>query len=159
MASDRPRIGPVDPSALQGLYHAAFPDEDLAPLVTALASEPATIHLTRGTPIVAHAALTRCEIGDDTGYLLGPVAVAPDAQGQGHGRALIEAAIAEANGARVMVLGDPAFYTKFGFSEDRAVAPPYPLPAAWRAAWQGTGRPVAGVLTVPAPWRDPALWS
>ncbi|MFO6463115.1 GNAT family N-acetyltransferase [Jannaschia sp. KMU-145] len=144
---------------MQGLYHAAFPDEDLAPLVAALAAEPTSQHLTLGGPIVAHAALTRCEVGDDSAYLLGPVAVAPEAQGQGHGRALIEAAIAEADGARVMVLGDPALYGKFGFSEDRAVAPPYPLPDAWRAAWQGTGRPVAGVLRVPAPWRDPALWS
>jgi len=43
------------------------------------------------------------------------------------------------------------------------VTPPYPLPEAWRDAWQSLALEAAapvrsGVLTVPAPWRQPALW-
>jgi putative acetyltransferase len=66
--------------------------------------------------------------------------------------------------ARALVLGDPAYYGRFGFAPDRAIAPPYELPAAWQDAWQSLALdddapPLAGTLTVPPPWRHPALWS
>jgi putative acetyltransferase len=62
------------------------------------------------------------------------------------------------------VLGDPAYYARFGFRPERGVAPPFPIPEAWAEAWQGLAlAPDApapqGRLTVPAPWADPALWA
>jgi hypothetical protein len=38
------------------------------------------------------------------------------------------------------------------------------VPEAWHAAWQAlalcdVAPPLAGVLDVPSPWRDPALWA
>ena len=64
----------------------------------------------------------------------------------------------------VCVLGDPAYYGRFGFEPDDRVAPPYPLPQEWRSAWQslslcGNDRPARGTLSVPPPWRQPALWA
>ena len=64
---------------------------------------------------------------------------------------------------RIFVLGDPAYYRRFGFEPERRIAPPYELPEAWADAWRstaiGSGPPLApGALRVPPPWADPALW-
>lgn len=60
--------------------------------------------------------------GDRPALLLGPVAVACDRQGQGIGAALMTAAIDAArmggHGAIVLV-GDAAYYGRFGFSADK----------------------------------------
>lgn len=58
-------------------------------------------------------------------YGLGPLAVAPQDQGHGVGSALIRAALVElraagANGC--VVLGEPAYYTRFGFARDHALS-------------------------------------
>lgn len=63
----------------------------------------------------------------------------------------------------MLVLGDPAYYGRFGFSQENNILPPYPLPAAWASAWQSKSlidgaATVEGPLTVPEPWQDPALW-
>jgi len=72
--------------------------------------------------LVGHIALSQAGIGEDSSgwYALGPVAVLPDFQARGVGRALIEAGLAElrtraANGC--VLVGDPAFYTRFGFTQ------------------------------------------
>ena len=60
------------------------------------------------------------EVGDASSgwFLVGPLAVLPEHQGKGIGRALIEASldILRSRDARGCVLvGDPAFYRRFGF--------------------------------------------
>jgi predicted N-acetyltransferase YhbS len=64
--------------------------------------------------------------------LLGPLAVEPGLQGQGHGKALMRhgLATAAADGHRIVVLvGDPGYYEPFGFTRDltRALAMPGPV--------------------------------
>lgn len=70
---------------------------------------------------VGHIAFSKASVGEasEGWYLLGPVAVLPERQGQGIGRELIETGLAElrSRGAAGCVLvGDPAFYQRFGFS-------------------------------------------
>ncbi|MGF6393754.1 GNAT family N-acetyltransferase [Pseudomonas plecoglossicida] len=51
-------------------------------------------------------------------YGLGPIAVAPDRQGQGIGAALMRSALAgmrERAAEGIVLLGDPAYYQRFGF--------------------------------------------
>lgn len=77
--------------------------------------------------IVGHVALSRVTISDGAvdWYGLGPISVEPARQRQGIGRALMEAALAELRriGASGCVLvGDPAFYTRFGFANDPALS-------------------------------------
>jgi putative acetyltransferase len=70
--------------------------------------------------VVAHIAYSAASIGDSSSgwFLVGPVAVHPDHQGKGIGRALIEASLdtMRSRAARGCVLvGDPDFYRRFGF--------------------------------------------
>lgn len=72
--------------------------------------------------VVGHIAFSAAGIGDaSTGwFLLGPVAVQPARQGEGIGRALIEAGLdaLRSRGAHGCVLvGDPDFYSRFGFRQ------------------------------------------
>ncbi|WP_338241824.1 GNAT family N-acetyltransferase [Aurantiacibacter hainanensis] len=62
----------------------------------------------------------RLSNGDDGWMVIGPIAVQPSRQGEGIGRALIEAgeAALKARGVRgITVLGDPALYSRFGFRQ------------------------------------------
>jgi predicted N-acetyltransferase YhbS len=72
-----------------------------------------------GTRMVAAVRFTEtCIGGADRALLLGPLAVAPDFAGNGHGRALVAEAIAaaKADGVRLVVLvGDEPYYGRFGF--------------------------------------------
>jgi putative acetyltransferase len=153
------------------LYPQAFPDEDLVPLVEALSRDAAaalSLVACIERRIIGHVFLTRCRIatsGVDVA-LLGPLAVAPASQRQGVGSALVQAGLARATKegtALVCVLGDPQYYRRFGFKPERSLKPPYPMPAEWAEAWQSLrlrgGRELdEGVLVVPAPWQDRALW-
>lgn len=71
--------------------------------------------------VVGHVAFSPGGIGESVSgwYVLGPVAVLPAYQGEGIGRALVAAGLEalRSRGARGCVLvGDPAFYTRFGFA-------------------------------------------
>jgi len=163
---------PGDLTAIEALYPDAFPDEDLLPLVRELLREPDVVLSLVGIiggSLVGHIAFTMCGIddGDDGAVLLGPLAVAPARQRRGIGGALVRGGLGqlERSGAtHVCVLGDPAYYGRFGFQPDGRVMPPYPLPDEWRGAWQvislgDAAPPGLGTLTVPSPWRRPALWA
>ena len=69
--------------------------------------------------------------GTPSWYGLGPVSVTPELQGEGIGSTLIRRGISElgATGAGgIVLLGDPAYYSRFGFAHDPALA--YPGPPA-----------------------------
>lgn len=163
---------PGDRAAIEALYPAAFPDEDLLPLVRALLDRaPGVLSLVAvvGQSVAGHGLFTPCGVAGsgERIALLGPLAVAPARQGQGVGSAIVRAGIARLERAglgHVCVLGDPAYYARFGFAPETRLAPPYPLPEDWRGAWQSlplgqAGPPRRGRLRVPEPWRRPALWA
>ncbi len=166
--------GPADGSALTALYPAAFPEENLLCVVAALLEpgQPAlSLVAVRDGAVAGHVIFTACEIegsddGDNKIALLAPLAVAPAHQWKGIGRALVEAGmerLRDTQIAVVCVLGDPGYYGRLGFAPETAIAPPYPLPAAWRDAWQSRtlidkAQAPRGRLLVPFPWQDPALW-
>jgi putative acetyltransferase len=79
--------------------------------------------------VVGHIAFSAATIGgSSTGwYLLGPVAVQPARQGQGIGRALVEtglAALRSRGACGCVLVGDPAFYGRFGFRQYAGVSWP-----------------------------------
>lgn len=157
--------------ALRTLYAAAFPGEDLFPLVDALLAEgqPAVLSLAAfvGDDLAGHVLFTRGSVAGHHGQvaLLGPLGVVPSRQKQGIGKALIGDGLERLarDGVRqVHVLGDPAYYGRIGFAAHAGVAPPFPLPGHWAPAWQmrtlRDAAPATGTLSLPDPWMDPALW-
>lgn len=73
--------------------------------------------------------------------LLAPLAVVPQDQGKGIGSRLVEDGLAELRRTGVelvFVLGDPAFYGRFGFEPaiPRELAAPFMLPDAYLEAWR-----------------------
>lgn len=162
---------PADTAQILALYPQAFPDEDLRPVVSALLKEGSQV-LSLATfdrdALIAHVLFSLCttEGQYQTGALLGPLGVIPPRQRQGLGNALVRNGLdrLEKSGvSQVFVLGDPAYYQRFGFSPERHVLTPYPLPAEYGDAWQSmplaTRAPLlAGRLSLPEPWMDAALW-
>ncbi len=160
-----------DIAQVLALYPQAFPEEDLRPVVSGLLAQgPEVLSLAGfdGDSLVAHVLFTICgtEERDQTGALLGPLGVIPLLQRQGVGGSLVRAGLErlEKRGAKqVFVLGDPAYYQRFGFLPERQVLTPYPIPEEWVDAWQSM--PLAarapldvGRLLLPEPWMEPALW-
>ncbi len=116
---------PADHSAVRAVVEAAFGQPVEADLVEALrASGDAVFDLVAEADgsVVGHILLSKLQapvrcLG------LAPVSVAPDRQGRGIGAALIREALArakEASWAAVFLLGDPAYYSRFGFAVEAA---------------------------------------
>jgi putative acetyltransferase len=161
--------GADDLAGIEPLYADAFPDEELRPLVRALLQDtPGVLSLVaaEGAALIGHVAFTSCCVKGETVSLLGPLAVTPAWQRRGVGSALVRAGLERLRSSgisQVFVLGDPAYYRRFGFAAERAVVPPCPIPKDWQDAWQSfslkdAAPKLRGTLTVPPAWNDPALW-
>ena len=163
---------PSDATGIEQLYVDAFPDEDLLPLVRELLDlRQSAISLVgiREKVIVGHISFTFCHVegGKDKVALLAPLAVTPTLHIQGIGSALVQTGFKQMGNSKIgyiFVLGDPAYYSRFGFKAEDKVTTPYPLPTEWRGAWQSlklcdAEAPYEGRLSVPEPWRQIALWT
>jgi putative acetyltransferase len=161
-----------DLHAIEALYLAAFPEEDLLPLVRDLLKcqhEVLSLIGTVGASLIAHVIFTKCAVEGlrSDVALLGPLAVAPDWQRKGAGSRIVRHGLQQLqhDGVnQVFVLGNPAYYSRFGFSMESCVVAPYPLPAEWGAAWQsitldGVVASASGTLSLPKPWLRKKLWS
>ena len=127
---------PIDRSAIEALYLAAFPDEDLLLIVRALFVSESRLLLLAGmidAVLVSHVVFTYCEIDthENIAALLGALVVSPDHQREGIGSALIYKGFQKLRNTgvrQVYVLGDPVLYGGFGFEPYNTVEPPYELP-------------------------------
>jgi putative acetyltransferase len=127
-------------------------DEGWIPALSLVATDPPD-------EVVGHVVCTRAEIEDQPVLGLGPLAVRPDRQRQGVGKALMHAVLGAAEALDeplVALLGDPAYYRRFGFlaSEQYGIAPPEP---SWGHHFQvrllSADQPPAGVFTYAQPFR------
>lgn len=97
-----------------------------------LPAEGLALTAERDGVVVATVRLWHVEAGGKAALLLGPLAVSPDLQGEGIGRAMMREVIWRAacrgHGA-VLLVGDAAYYERFGFSGDltRDLAMPGPV--------------------------------
>lgn len=97
--------------------------------------------------IVGHVAFSPVDISNGAlgWYGLGPVAVLPSEQGRGIGKALINQGLADlrASGAKgCVVLGDPAYYGRFGFTSSHdLVLPGIPPEYFQSASLDGASKP------------------
>lgn len=126
---------PADIPAIAALNDAAFGGTDESALIARLRGDgDLTLSLVaedRGL-IVGHVALSPVR-APFPALALAPVAVAPDRQRSGIGSALIREAMARHPQATIIVLGDPAYYARFGFR-----------PVAWDSPYAGPYLQAAG---------------
>jgi putative acetyltransferase len=134
-----------DIDAIHAVTAAAFartgqaPDETPAEakLVDELRASPAwlptlsLVAVTPGDEVIGHVLCTRGHAGQDPVLALGPLTVRPDSQRRGVGTALMHAILGAADAlgeSSVALLGDPAYYGRFGFQPSARyhVTPPKP---------------------------------
>lgn len=143
---------PADATVIATLTKAAFAgaahsDGTEAQIVARLRAADAllvSLVAVRDGAILGHVAFSDVAIdGQNRGWVgLGPVSVAPEAQAGGIGSALIRAGLAQlrAQGRKgCVVLGDPGYYARFGFSVMPGMTYPgvpaeYFMALAWEAA-------------------------
>ncbi len=75
---------------------------------------------------VGHTALSPAVVGDDRAgwFLVGPIGVLPPFQGRGTGSALVRETLRrmrDAGALGIVLVGDPGFYTRFGFTNVRGL--------------------------------------
>lgn len=120
----------ADRDAIRAVEEAAFGREDEALLVEALAASGGVVlELVAEAQgrIVGHILFSRLTVarprGDVPAVALAPLAVAPGARRQGIGAALVEEAhrrLRTAGERLSVVLGDPAYYGRFGYARAAA---------------------------------------
>jgi putative acetyltransferase len=91
-----------------------------------------------GGSVIGHVVCTRGYVDDHPALGLGPISVSPEWQRRGVGNALMHAVLGAADAMReplVALLGDPAFYGRFGFvaAAELGIAAPDP---AWGRYFQ-----------------------
>ena len=110
-----------------------------------------------GGTMVGHLAASPATIGGERGWaLIGPLAVDPAHQGRGIGTALMHAALKRLAGMGergVVLVGNPDYYRRFGFTPDCGVdlpgVPPANVMARPLAGGQAKGRLVCHPALMP----------
>lgn len=128
----------ADAPAVDELLRTCFPRDEEARLVQQLAIDGDLVLVLVAEDagaVVGMIAASRMQVTADTREIaavaIAPLAVTPASRRQGVGEALVAAAIAHLRGAGVelgFVLGDPAYYGRFGF--DAATARGFDSPYA-----------------------------
>jgi len=131
----------ADALAIVGVIERAFANDAHGPhteqhIVRALrASGALSVSLVAdmGSKVVGHVAYSPVTISNGAlhWYGLGPLAVEPAFQSQGVGTALVRAGLAQLramSAAGCVVLGDPAYYKRFGFKAIPGLVYPGPPP-------------------------------
>jgi putative acetyltransferase len=145
---------PADYAAIRDINIAAFADHPFSQqtehlIVEGLRSDGAlTLSLVAeaGSEVAGHIAFSPAPIdSQDLGwFLLGPVAVRPHLQRQGFGKALVLAGLEALRGLGAqgcVLVGDPAYYTRFGFRQAEGLS------------WHGV--PAEYVLALPLAGSEP----
>lgn len=134
------RETPADVDAIRAVTNLAFKNGPEAELIDWLRADegwiPSLSLVADG--VIGHVVCTRGYVDDVPVLGLGPIAVHPDHQRSGVGKALVHSVLgaAEALGERaVILLGDPRYYSRFGFrlAAEFGITPPT---AAWAPHFQ-----------------------
>lgn len=168
----------ADSEAIQALHRQAFGEEEgetIARLVADLQTQPSvppTLSLVAkvGGQVAGHVIFSSVSIAGHPhiqGFILAPVGVLPFFQKHGVASALITHGLQHLRASGVheaFVYGSPAYYSRFGFSAERALQFLTPCPLQYPFGWQSLALNDCALDTVPAQIRcvsalnEPALW-
>lgn len=152
---------PADVDTIDAVVEAAFGRRDEADLVRALRADSSwradlSLVAVEGDRIIGHIAFTQATVDGSPVLALAPLAVAPDHQRHGIGSTLVREALRRVSAgptATVVVLGDPAYYGRFGFQPARqlGITGPFGDIDEFQALGTGTSSP-RGRLSYAAPF-------
>jgi putative acetyltransferase len=136
---------PSDYSEISEVVEAAFRDVAVARLVDDIRASSGhrpqfSLVADEDGAVIGHVMLSEVRVGDARALQLSPLAVRPDRQRSGVGSALVREALRRADAHAeplVLVEGDPAYYSRFGFvrSTELGIERPHEGVPEW--AFQG----------------------
>lgn len=139
-AADREAVHAVHEAAFATAPHASGHEADLVDALRGTADwiGPLSLVAEVDGEVAGHVVCSYGRLAGEPVPGLGPIGVAPALHGKGLGSALMHAVIAAADARdepAILLLGDPAYYGRFGFepAEAHGVTPPDP---AWTSAFQ-----------------------
>jgi putative acetyltransferase len=119
-AGDEAAVEVVTTAAFLNAPHTDHTEQFIVRELRAAGALTVSLVAEEGGAIVGHVAVSPVTISDGSSdwYGLGPISVLPERQGEGIGTALMHAALdalRERNAVGCVVLGEPAYYGRFGF--------------------------------------------
>jgi putative acetyltransferase len=147
---------PSDTAGVRDVLRAAFKGEVETNLVDDLRADgDIVLSLVAADPkdgVVGYVAFPRLWVAETPCIGLAPVAVAPEYQRRGIGKALIEqgmATLKQRGEKLVFVLGEPDYYTRFGFDPLAATAFTSDYSGPYFMAYRLEGAPAFGAVRYP----------
>ncbi|WP_322041957.1 N-acetyltransferase [Paraburkholderia sp. J67] len=129
LPADIPAIHALTEAAFLHAPHTSHTEQFIVDALRAAAELAVSLVAVDGGEIVGHVALSPVALSDgSTGWFgLGPISVAPERQREGLGSRLVERALdalRARQAAGCVLLGDPAYYRRFGFTPEPALVLP-----------------------------------
>jgi predicted N-acetyltransferase YhbS len=143
-------VGRVTIAAFHSAAHSTHTEQFIVDALRAAGVLTVSLVAELEDKIVGHVAASPISIsGHPPGWHgLGPVSVAPERQRRGVGTLLVTTALASLNASRskgCVVLGDPAYYGRFGFKAEQALVLPGVPPEFFQAMSFGGSVPFGTV--------------
>jgi len=128
-AGDAPLIEAVTATAFAGAAHATHTEQHIVSALRSAGQRALSLLAQDLDTVIGHVAASPVTVSDGAAgwFGLGPLSVAPHYQRRGVGSRLVPEALRElrAQGARgCVVLGEPDYYSRFGFRADPALVLP-----------------------------------
>ena len=145
-----------DAGSVRDVLRAAFQGEAEATLADELRADGdivlSLVAVDQNDGVVGYVAFPRLSVAGVPCAALAPVAVAPEYQRRGIGQALIEQGMSmlrQRGEKLVFVLGEPAYYARFGFDPTTAAAFTSDYSGPYFMASRADGAPASGAVRYP----------
>lgn len=137
------RETPSDREAVEALVLSAFGPGRFAKTAERLretAGVAAGFVIRRGDAVIGSVRLWDICVGDQSAVFLGPIAVEASLRSGGMGAALVQACLEQAGDAGILLVGEPPYFSRFGFMPAPLARLPGPVDQR-RVMWRGAGEP------------------